>query len=201
MKTILKIMVLATAFCAQALTSFAASDAASLRIEKLNDGFKQVALELQGFSQAVEVILLDDKNQRLLEEHIPAGAAFAKVLDLSHLKSGVYHISVGSDKRETVQPLRITAADVILYADQRIEYFAPTIRVEGRTLDVNWFNTRVAHMEVAILETGGTEVFSETMRNVIRVERRYNLNDLRKGRYVVCITTPRKTHFQTIDIQ
>lgn len=200
MKTILKNTGLIAAFWALYLPLPAIASTAALRIEKLNDGFKQIVVELSGFSGAVVIALSDDKEQALMEEKVPAGESFSKILDLSRLKPGQYFIQVVSELRETVQPLHITAADVILYEGQRMEYFAPSVRLTGRYLDVNWFNTRVATMEIAILDTDGTEIFKDTLRNVVRVERRYNLSNLRRGQYTVRLTTPRRNYYHAIEI-
>ncbi len=200
MKTILKRTGLITAFWALYLPLPAMTSTASLRIEKLNDGFKQIVVELSGFSGTVLIMLSNEKEQALMEEKVPAGESFSKILDLSRLKPGSYFIQVVSELRETVQPLHITSADVILYEEQRMEYFAPTTQLTGRQLDVNWFNTRVATMEVAILDADGVEIFKDTLRNVVRVERRYNLSNLRRGQYTVRLSTPRRSYFQAIEI-
>ncbi len=201
MKTILKSTALTLAFGFAVITACAASEAASLRIAKLDDGYKQVAVELSGFNGPVLVNLLDGTGYSLMEETVPAGAQFAKVLDLAALPVGTYTIAVSSERREIRQPLRITAADVILYEGQRVEYFAPALRLQERYLDLTWFNTRVANLELSILETDGTEVFNDNLRDIVRVERRYNLSNLRRGRYTVRVTTPFKTHFQTIELK
>ncbi len=200
MKTILKGMGLTAALWALYLPLPAIASTAALRIEKLNDGFKQIVVELYGFSSALAITLSNEKGQVLMEEEVPPSKSFSKILDLSKLRPGQYSIQVASELRETVQPLYITAADIILYEGQRVEHFAPSARLTGRHLDVNWFNTRVATMEVAILDAHGTEIFKDTLRNVVRVERRYNLSNLRRGQYTVRLTTPRRSYYHTIEI-
>ena len=204
MKTILKSVFLAAFIIAAAGTGFAipAKDmAASLRIEKISNAFKQVAVEISGFGGPVTVTLTEDKGEMLMMERISAGTAFSRALDLSHLPAGDYKITVASELKETIQPLRITAVDLILYEHQRQEYFAPVLRLRDRDLDVNWFNTRVANVEIVIYEANGQEIFSDSVRNVVRLERRYKLSDLRRGDYTVQITTPYKTYHQMIELK
>lgn len=204
MRTILKSVFTAAAFCAALSAGFAAPGpdmAASLRIEKINNAFKQVSLEVSGFGGPVKVTLAEEKGEILMEDRIPAGNAFSKVLDLSNLPAGAYTILVASELRETVQPLRITAVDMILNEDMRREYFAPVLRLRERDLDINWFNTRVADVGIAIFEADGPEIFRDKIHNVTRLERRYKLSDLRRGTYTVQISTPYKMYNQTITLK
>lgn len=203
MKTILKTMFFLPAFSASMVygsIEHFAPEAATLRIEKVSAAFKKVSVELSGYGGAVTLNLQQANGEILLEEKIVPGGNFAKVLDLSQLPEGEYRLVVASELREAVQPLRITAADVVLRQELRREYFAPVARLKGRDLDLNWFNTQVATLEMAILEADGTELFSDTLRGVVRVERRYKLNDLRRGSYTLRMSTPYKTYYQTIEL-
>ena len=178
-----------------------ATPAASLRIEKLNTGYKQVVVELAGFSGPVSLQLKSEKQEVLVEEYVPVGAAFAKVFNLSQLSAGRYELFVGSATKEVMQPLIVTDADVVLNEEQRREYFAPTALLRDRSLDLNWFSSRIAgQVEVVILDNNDTPIFRDVIKNVFRLERRYRLEHLPRGQYTLRITTPHKTYYQALDL-
>jgi hypothetical protein len=201
MKTILKTLFFLPAFSASMVygsVEHFAPTVATLRIEKVSAAFKKVSVELSGYGGAVTLSLQQANGEVLLQENIAPGGNFGKVLDLSQLTAGEYRIVVASELKETVQPLRITSADVVMREEYRREYFAPVARLKGRDLDLNWFNTQVATLELAILEADGTELFVDTLQGVVRIERRYKLNDLQRGSYTLRMSTPYKTYYQTI---
>lgn len=205
MKKILKNALLTNLFFALLAISAGASNpapASSLRIEKVNTGYKQVMVEITGFAGPVSLHLKAEKGEVLVEETVPLGAAYAKVFNLSQLPTGRYELYVGSETRDVVQPLLVTAADVILHEEQRREYFAPTVLLRDRNLDINWFNTRIAgQVEVAILDHAGTLVFRDDIKNVFRLERRYRLELLPRGQYTLRLITPHKTYYQNIELK
>jgi hypothetical protein len=176
-----------------------ATPAASLRIEKLSTGHKQVVVELAGFSGPVSLQLKSEKDEVLVDENVPVGAAFAKVFNLSQLSAGRYELLVGSATKEVVQPLIVTEADVVLNEEQRREYFAPTALLRDRNLDLNWFSSRIAgQVEVVIIDNNDTPIFRDVIKNVFRLERRYRLEHLPRGAYNLRITTPHKTYYQAL---
>lgn len=180
-------------------TALCATPASSLRIEKVNNGYKQVAVELAGFAGPVSLQLKSEKEDVLVNENVPVGAAFAKVFNLSQLPAGRYELHVGSETKDVVQPLTLTEADVILIEEQRREFFAPTLLLRGRNLDLNWFSSRiVGQVEVVILDDNGVPFFKDAVKNVFRVERRYRLEHLPRAQYTLRFTTPHKTYYQTI---
>ena len=178
-----------------------ATPVSSLRIEKVSTGYKQVVVELAGFAGPVSLQLKSEKEELLVDEIVPVGAAFAKVFNLSQLPAGRYELFVGSTNKEVVQPLIVTEADVVLNEGQRREYFAPTALLRDRNLDLNWFSSRIAgQVEVVILDNAGTPIFRDAIKNVFRLERRYRLEHLPRGQYTLRITTPHKTYYQALDL-
>jgi cell division protein YceG involved in septum cleavage len=202
MKKILRNALLKTLFMAVfalTLSTLSATPAATLRIEKVSTGYKQVSVELAGFAGPVSLMLKSEKQEILVNESVPVGAAFAKIFNLSQLPAGRYELHVGSETKDVVQPLTVTEADVILTEGQRREFFAPTALLRGRNLDFNWFSSRiVGQVEVVILDDNGVPFFKDAVKNVFRVERRYRLEHLPRGQYTLRFTTPHKTYYQSI---
>lgn len=204
MKKILRNALVKTLFVAVfalAVSTLGATPAASLRIEKVSTGYKQVVVELAGFTGPVSLLLKSEKHEVLVEEQVPVGMAFAKVFNLSQLPAGRYELRVGSEMKEVVQPLTVTEADVVLNEEQRREYFAPTILLRDRNLDLNWFSSRITgQVEVVILDDNGVPFFKDTVKNVFRLERRYRLEHLPQGQYTLRFTTPHKTYYRTVEL-
>ncbi len=174
--------------------------APELTIEKLDNAYKMVRVSVSGLKETALIAVMDHHQQSVLEVEAPSTEPFSKVLDFSRMPTGSFFLSIRTENRETVQPLRITSADVILYEGRRMEYFAPTYRLQARQLDINWFNTQVAQLDISLSEWTGAVIFKQQLRNVIKVEKRYDLSKLPKGKYVLTLKTTRKSWNHLIEI-
>lgn len=166
--------------------------ASELIIEKIPNAHKQLAIRLEGTNSPVSISITEEKGRTLLEKTSTDGTIF----DLSRLREGHYTIVVSSSLREIHQPLLITSCDIIIHHYLRKEIFAPVLHVHDNLLDLNWFSSKVSNVSIAITADGGEEIFAESLKNIIRLERRYNLSALKKGTYIVSVTTPDKVYSQ-----
>jgi hypothetical protein len=168
------------------------SAASEIIIEKIPGAFKRVSVKMDGPNAPVHISIVAEKGQILIEKHTDAGAIF----DLAKLREGNFTIVVSSSLREIQQPMLITSRDIIIQDYLRREIFAPVWRIQDNILDLNWFSTKVSSIHLAIISDGGEEIFAESLKNIIRLERRYDLRALKKGTYTINITTPDKVYSQ-----
>jgi hypothetical protein len=171
-----------------------------MTIEKIDNAFKMVRVTISGHQQPANILVTDYRQQIVLEVKAPSKQPFSKILDLSKLPSGTFFLSINTENKETLQPLGITPADVVLYEGRKMEFYAPTFKLKERQLDINWFNTQLSQFDISLSEWNGAAIFSKQLNNVIRVEKRFDLSKLPKGSYILTLKTPRKSWSHTIDL-
>jgi len=126
---------------------------------------------------------------------------FAKIFNLEKLKKGEYKVIVIVGQREIEQPFSIADDGLQINANLRREFFQPTVNVKEETLSLMMFSQQLTDIELEIKDANGRTVFEDKMPNVIRVERLYDLNNLRNGEYMLAVKTPRKTYYRDFEVK
>ena len=145
---------------------------------------------------------MDKNGVRLVSEEISAEAKPAmKVFNLKNLPAGSYSVVVAMDNKETIQPITITEEDIFIEEGLRQVYLVPTIKVGDKYVDVSWLNSRISDLSFEIMSPEGTTIFEDELNNVFKVERRYNIEQLRKGEYTMIVSTPYKAHYRKLEVE
>ena len=169
-------------------------------IEKLQYG-KKVSVELNNLKADATIRIADESGKTLTKSTVASlNGRAVKIFNLEKVNPGQYRFIVSMSSKEVLQPFEVTAADIIINADARQVYFAPTIRIGDDFVDVSWLNTRISDVTVKIQTPEGKPVFEDELSNILKVERRYNLSQLRRGDYTVVVKTPYKSHFEQLII-
>ncbi len=198
MKAFQKIFVIAMLLLSTA-TVFAAEVVPNVRIEQ--SGFeKKVSVVIERLKAQVTVQVITAEGV-VLENETATGEKYAKIFNLENLEAGNYKIVVLTDRNEVVQPFSIKAKELVLNPATRETYFLPTLSWKNDALDVMMFNNRLMDVNLTLLDERGNTVFEDKMQNVLKVERRYNLNHLYRGKYLVQVSTPHKTYYQEIAVR
>ncbi len=177
----------------------AAGAATVVKIEK--SGYeKKISVIIEELKSSATVQIVTATGTILAEEKVTKGA-FAKIFNLQNLPNGKYRLLVQMEYCEVVQPFQLTRDDLLLNAAHREEYFPPVLNLQSNALDLTLLNTRLVNVTVSILDEAGNQVFEDNLRNVFKVERRYNLADLGKGRYTVQVTTPYRSYYRNIEVK
>lgn len=145
---------------------------------------KKVSVELEKLNAPATITLEDAAGNLLIEEKV-IGKSFAKTFNLSKLEEGNYSLVVNTGLIETVQPLTLTDAVLVLDATKRQEVYAPVINVGDDYVDLSFLNKRLSNVFVVILDADEAVVYQENITNALKVEKRYNLSRLPKGDYSV----------------
>lgn len=162
---------------------------------------KKVTLSIDGLKENNTIILQDENGAVLLREETKGETSFAKLLNLSNLPAGNYYLRIKSSLKEVVQPITLTEEEAIINSDRQREFFAPVIKAQSGYLDISLFNNRVSDVEVTILDQKDNVVFTESLQNVVIVQKRYNLNQLHWGAYTVQLRTPEQVYQQQFSIR
>lgn len=158
---------------------------------------KKVSLVLKNLRTPTTIRLESALDGVLLEEEI-TNAEYARVLNLNELSTGNYKLIVSTGVRETEQPISITRTGLSLNIGDRKEFFAPVVRMNGSLLDVSLLNSSLTNLKLRIEDAEGVLVYEDETRNVVKVEKRYNLSKLPVGEYTVLLNVGDKSYVKTI---
>ncbi len=198
MKTMKKLILSALVVLTVAATALAGNVAPSFKVTEISDA-KKVNLEVVSGGSTVNMQIVDDENVVLFDETVEN--SFLKTLNLENLPIGAYTLIVTTPTRIYQQPLQVKEKTVEVNTSHRKEYFLPVVRMQKNHVDVSVLNQTLGNVEVAILDENGDELFTETFRNQLKVERRYDVSNLEKGTYIVRMKTPAKTIYEELIVK
>lgn len=184
-----------------ALTSYTASAAITPDVYINQTGTeKKISLELNKIQPGTQIRIRQINGPVLLKE-VTVDTYYAKVFNLSKLAPGEYEMVIQTETRDIVQPITVTREDLHIDQNARKTYFAPVIRFEDSTLDVSYFRGAITSVTVTIYDLRGNVVFEEDFDHMIKMERRYDLEDLPKGKYSVRVFTDYRNYNKDIVIR
>jgi hypothetical protein len=165
------------------------------------DGAKKVSVAINNLKRDATINFLDQKGSTLASEVINAEMKpVVKVFNLKNLPAGSYSLVVSTGSKETIQPVTITKDDIFVEEGLRQVYLVPTIKIGDDYVDVSWLNGRISDMNVEIRDTQGRTIFEDELNNVLKVERRYNIEQLERGDYTMIVSTPFKKYYQRLKV-
>lgn len=184
------------AFAANILT---AATFPSIEITKANYE-KKISFSAAGLSGEATLNLLDNEGLTLYTQSSTGQSAFGKILDMKALPDGKYVIEFVTATQEILQPFTIQSDRIQLFTADQITRFVPTVKTSERFIDVSLLNNQIATVEIEINRANGSLVYEEEVKNVLKVQRRYDMSKMEAGLYRVKITTPAKTYFREVQL-
>jgi len=184
------------AFVANSLT---AATFPSIEITKANYE-KKISFSAEGISGEVSLNLLDNEGLTLFTHSSTGQSTFGKVLNMKALPDGQYVIEFITATQEILQPFTIQSDRIQLFTEDQITRFVPTVKKSERFIDVSLLNNQIATVEIEINRADGSLVYEEEVKNVLKVQRRYDMSKMEAGLYRVKITTPAKTYFKEVEL-
>lgn len=157
---------------------------------------KKVSLVLKNL-KAPATVRLESTRGILLEEEVTK-EEYAKVFNLNELEDGNYKLVILTGVRETEQPIAITRTGLSMNINERQEFFTPTLRMHDQLLDLSMLNNHLTSFTLQLEDAEGNLVFEDVVRNVVKVEKRYNLSQLPDGEYTVIMKVGEKFYTKTI---
>ena len=199
MKDFGKMLIALAILCLSTATLTAGNLAPTVTIEKV--GYEpKVSVILENLLTPATVQITTQRDV-VLEKETSQNDRFAKIFNLEKLKKGEYKVIVIVGQREIEQPFSIADDGLQINANLRREFFQPTVNVKEETLSLMMFSQQLTDIELEIKDANGRTVFEDKMPNVIRVERLYDLNNLRNGEYMLAVKTPRKTYYRDFEVK
>ncbi|AEE51736.1 hypothetical protein [Haliscomenobacter hydrossis] len=158
---------------------------------------KKVSLVLKNLTTPTTIRLESALEGILLEEEV-TNSDYARVLNLNELSTGNYTLTISTSTRETEQPLSITRTGLSLNINERKQFYAPSIKANGNLVDVSLLNNQLTSLRMKIEDAEGILVFEDEVRNVVKLEKRYNLSKLPAGEYTIILQVGEKSYLKTI---
>ena len=181
--------------------AYAAGDVPSIKITK--SGLTKLNLIMDGMSASTEatISIEDEKGYVLLSEEVKRKSSFAKTFNFEKLPVGDYNIIINTQTRVTIQPITLKGNDIEIHTSKRKVVFHPVVRQNGSFLDISWLATRITNVKVSILAPNGSSVFEDNVKNIFKLEKRYNVAQLESGKYTVKVKTPFDSYYQDIVVK
>ncbi len=183
------------------LTNVVAGNNKHLKVDiKAIPGSQKMNVNLIGLNGET-LIQLKDEGEVVLLQQLTQETEYNKILDLSALMEGEYSLIILSGNKEILQSVFVQNGELEIPFYKRKIYFSPVVRVHGSKVDISWFNGKIADMKVRISDHNGSIIFADDIKNVIKVEKRYNLEQVISGNYTIAIDTPRRTYYENVTIE
>ena len=158
---------------------------------------KKVKVSIWDLKEDAKVTITNDNGGILLSERAN-GPRFSKLYNLELLESGTYLVNIQTGQKEVEQLINISKSDLKIDPKQRREFLLPLVKLEKEMVNVMMLNRRITEVTVKIMGTNGEVLYTDELGSVVKVEKRYDLAALDKGRYQVVIQTPEKTYYRDI---
>lgn len=165
-------------------------------------GTQKMAIRLTGLHTSGQLRVADTEGGILYAETVLEGSSYQKVLNLQGLAPGQYVLTLDTRHEEIVQPFTITRAGLLCDPAACKTYQAPDTKLQGRSLELSWLlSSREKVLFQMQLVTG--EVVYETYLAAgdQRLERRFNLNFLPAGEYLLSMSQQGKSWTKVINLQ
>jgi hypothetical protein len=162
---------------------------------------KKFSLSINNLNEEANIRLQDEEGVILLEEQVQEKGSYSKIYNLNNLPEGTYYMSIRTQTKETVQPIKLTEQGVDVDANKRKNFFSPVIRSTNDHVDISLYNGKIADVKVSILDAGRDVVYEESLENVLLVQKRYSTKKLKWGNYIMLVQTPNDVYQHEFEVR
>ena len=156
---------------------------------------RKLVVDMHDMHSTAQIILISGEGSAELLRVEAEGPAFAKQFDLSGLASGQYSLVIEYGIRELAQDIVLDEEKAFLKLKSRDIFIKPIVRQSNKDyVDLTMINKRIGSVQVEIVNSNGRIVYQEEIKNVLKVEKRYDLRKLSPDTYALVVKTPRKTY-------
>jgi hypothetical protein len=149
-------------------------------------------------TEEVSISLQDNDGISFFSEKVKSTPRFAKKYNLSNLEAGSYNVIVTKKAIKTIQPFELTNTSVVLFETEKKEKFLPMVIQNGSKIDVNVLLGNYSNIKVKIYNSEGQIVYDDMNYVVLTLHKRYDLEKLPKGAYVVEVVAGDETQYFTV---
>lgn len=166
----------------------------------VQDGRPKVTVWVSKGHLPLQVTFLDQKNRVVFEDRVLKLVNLGKVYDLSALEDGRYTLKMETKFREVSKEINLFGSDVVMNEGSQRFLAIPAIDLGNGFFDVKFNSTRIANLDVAILDQNGKEIFEDKIGGVVAVNKRYQVSSMDRGVYTIKVTTPDKIFYKELSL-
>jgi hypothetical protein len=147
--------------------------------------------------QAIDIRIQDKSGYILWEDNFQAKGKVTKRFSFDKLPDGNYFARVSDHFKTIIQPFTVRGGTVNIVEKDRTIRYKPVISQDGRRLDINWF-TAGEKVSIRLTDLEGNVLWQEQQREGTTLHKRYNLDQIPAGTYILNMFSRNAQHFQEI---
>lgn len=151
-------------------------------------------------NDAIEIELDDANGHVLYSETTEKVNTFSKRLNLNSLDAGFYTLVVKKNLVKTIQPFELTETSIKMSENERNEKYLPNIVQKGKKVDVNVLLNKISDVNVRVYDIEGRLVFEQISKDVQDLHKRFDLEKLAAGVYLVEVIAGDETQYATVSL-
>ena len=160
---------------------------------------KSIIVDLANIqSEGVKIVLEDETGRVFVNETVNAQKQFTQKYNLKNLEAGDYRLVITKNGVKTIQPFKLTDKSVVMFEGERKDKFLPTVHFNSAKLDVNVLLGNYSNIQVNIYDNEGRKVFEDINYVVLTLHKRYDVEKLAPGFYVVEVIAGDETQYFTV---
>lgn len=160
-----------------------------------NPGFKVISVDQASLGlfmedlagNAVKVTLFDLQGVVLHRETIRNKSSLSRKYNLRNLPDGEYTLLAQYQNEVRIQPVQITAKQLLIPEGKSIKLFTPRINKSEDHLDLNLLSLPASDITVKIRNAEGKAWFSDAQTAEGSLHKRYNIEALETGDYQIVV--------------
>lgn len=151
-------------------------------------------------NDAIEIELDDANGHVLYSETTEKVNTFSKRLNLNSLDAGFYTLVVKKNLVKTIQPFELTETSIKMSENERNEKYLPNIVQKGKKVDVNVLLNKISDVNIRVYDIEGRLVFEQISKDVQDLHKRFDLEKLAAGVYLVEVIAGDETQYATVSL-
>ena len=199
MKVMIKCVLTFSCCMAFAVNILSAATFPSIEITKANYE-KKISFSAEGITGKATLNLFDKAGVNLYTQLIADQSNYAKILDIEALPDGNYVIEFVTETNEVLQPFVIKSDRIQLFTEDQTIRFVPVVKQTEQFIDLSFSNDQIGTIEIEINRANGSLVHEERVKNVLKVERRFDMSKMEAGTYIVKVATSAKTYYREVQL-
>jgi len=172
----------------------------SMTVE-LTDVEKEARITVRNLHHNNVVLKIEDNwGNALLIEKIKELGRYSKLYNFSKLGDGEYTITVLFGDEAIYQKVNISNGTLSVMPKYRITEVMPFFLKKGDFLYVSYINSEERYVSVSILDSSNEVIFEKGMGNELDTQGKFDISQLKKGKYTVKLSTFTKTYYEVFEI-
>jgi len=169
-----------------------------------DENIKKTVLTLNNVKEGQQLLIKDENQVILYKENIKKNGNYKKGFDLTELPNGDYYFELNKDIIIEVIPFKVNSNVVTFNKDKKTKIFKPFVTSKSNTVYISSLSLNADPVELSIYydNNNGTQelIHKETISNTVNIQKAYELDATKTGKYLFSISTADRTFTNTINL-